>query len=118
MICDVLIKKVKNAQLKEILEVALTRAEQSETGSIRSESSKTTPNSVLEFICANRLSDACKMAVQHFGDNAKIPAQSYSELYLLSFFDLSELSHADYNAILVCYRDVALIKALYFRMIG
>jgi len=114
-ICDQLIKKVKNAQLKEVLEVALTRAESSETGSIRSESARVQPESVLDFICANRMSDACGLAVQHFGNSAKIPAQSYCELYFLSFFDLSELTSQLYVSLLLCYRDVALIKALYFR---
>jgi hypothetical protein len=103
--------------MKEVLEAALVQAS-SQTGSIRSESARVQPDSVLDFICANRISDAASLAINHFGNNSEIPAICYSELYQLSFFDLTELSQETYANLLICYRDVALIKALYFRLLG
>ena len=35
---------------------------------------------------------------------------------MLSFFELSELSVSEYGALLLAYRDAALIKGLYFKM--
>jgi hypothetical protein len=61
-------------------------------GTIRSESARVHADTVLDLICANKLPEAAKMAISHFGKSAKIPQMSYSELYYLSFFDLSELS--------------------------
>jgi hypothetical protein len=67
--------------LKEVLEVALTKASSSETGTIRSESARVQADSVLDFICANRMSEAANLAINHFGSGSEIPAICYSELY-------------------------------------
>lgn len=38
------------------------------------------------------------------------------DFYLLGFFDLTKVSQNEYKVLLSFYRDIALLKALYWRM--
>jgi hypothetical protein len=45
-----------------------------------------------------------------------VTASVFEDFYLLGFFDLNKVSDSQYKAIISHYRDLALVKALYWRM--
>ena len=64
---------------------------------------------MIECLRANNVPYAAKMILNKGGFQ-------WFDLYVLGFFSLKELSNSDFEAIMVIYRDAALIKALYFRL--
>lgn len=45
-----------------------------------------------------------------------INEQVYEDFYYLSFFNLSQLASEECANVIQCFRDLALLKALYWRM--
>jgi len=42
--------------------------------------------------------------------------QVFEDFYLFGFFDLANVPQSDYKTLLSMYRDIALLKSLYWRM--
>jgi len=55
------------------------------------------PDSTADFILANRLPEACKIAMSQMRGGNVIPGKTFFDLYIIGFFDLYELPQSEFD---------------------
>lgn len=69
------------------------------------------------YISVNNIAGAVAYAINKMeATSGLVTASVFEDFYLLGFFDLNKVSDSQFKTIISHYRDLALVKALYWRM--